>query len=213
MPRRPASFVLLSMLLTGCRSDPLAPAADGGGRDLATAIDLAKPVDLATAADAQTGCAPVYASDLPGVSFALTAKKCTFTLAEAAAGVHIDYVLGSDREIANVVPLAQSCLRDPRPLGLFTFERLAGNGQHYCLCDVGLCMAPQEIPITIPAGTSPASFEWDGRNWDGPSDTGNPKGPPFPPGVYTLDVSAVGKRGIGGPGWTVRMTVPITIVP
>ena len=37
------------------------------------------------------------------------------------------------------------------------------------------------------------SFEWDGRNWTGPSDFDNPKGDPFPPGSYTLTVRIVGK--------------------
>jgi hypothetical protein len=35
-------------------------------------------------------------------------------------------------------------------------------------------------------------FRWDGVNWSGPSDTTNPKGAFFPPGIYTLTVHASG---------------------
>ena len=33
---------------------------------------------------------------------------------------------------------------------------------------------------------------WDGRNWYGPSDTGNREGAAFPPGTYTIALSATG---------------------
>ena len=37
-----------------------------------------------------------------------------------------------------------------------------------------------------------SEFEWDGTNWSGPSDTGNPHGAAFPPGAYELQVKAIG---------------------
>ena len=46
---------------------------------------------------------------------------------------------------------------------------------------------------TVKKGTYTHSFTWDGRNWNGPSDTGQPKGPAFPPGTYTLTVTVHGK--------------------
>ena len=59
------------------------------------------------------------------------------------------------------------------------FEQLAGNGQSYCLCDTGLCGPASLPPVTLRAGNYAGAFSWDGKNWNGPSDTDNPKGAPF----------------------------------
>jgi hypothetical protein len=40
------------------------------------------------------------------------------------------------------------------------------------------------------------TLAWDGVNWDGPSDTGNPKGAPFPEGSYTVTVRGTGQREV-----------------
>ena len=54
-------------------------------------------------------------------------------------------------------------------------------------------------------------FPWDGRNWYGPSDTGNPKGPAFPAGSYVLELSAQGTHA--GAGFEVQDSLPLTLVP
>ncbi|HLT36413.1 MAG TPA: hypothetical protein VK034_09005, partial [Enhygromyxa sp.] len=97
------------------------------------------------------------------------------------------------------------------PSGLIVFERLSGDDQQYCLCDSGLCAGPGSSPVTIPAAQTPASFEWNGHNWYGPSDTSNPLGPPFPVGSYVLEVSARGT--VGGAPFEVRNQFAIELTP
>ena len=72
------------------------------------------------------------------------------------------------------------------------FETITGDGQSYGLHDVGLGQ-PDLRPRRIKQGTYPYSFVWNGRNWGGPSDTSMPKGEPFPPGTYTLQVRVNGE--------------------
>lgn len=52
-------------------------------------------------------------------------------------------------------------------------------------------------------------FEWDGRNWTGPSDFGNPKGKAFPAGEFTVLVRfhvLANERGKDVPYEVVRKT-------
>jgi hypothetical protein len=116
-----------------------------------------------------------------------------YTLAEAARGVKIEYtiVVEGDREGVSPRPFGPSFLEPPGPSGLRPRERLSGNGQNYCLEDFGLAAPPREEdhPFkTLKKGTYRHAFEWDGRNWSGPSDTQNPKGKPFPAGTYDVTV-------------------------
>ena len=166
----------------------------------------------------EQGCGATSASTLAGVSIAITATDCTFTLAEAAAGITIPYevvVAGAD---TSVIPLPQDAgeCGQPGPSGLILFERLAGSEQQYCICDTGLCQGPDMTPVSLDDGTWPGAFEWDGKNWDGPSDTGNDKGPAFPPGTYTLTVNAKGQAVAPDDGtspFEVRATAQIHLIP
>ncbi len=148
------------------------------------------PDSLAETA-APTAC-PAGNSDLDGVCIVFERTGATFTLAEAAAGVSIPYtvVVGEALEIVPDSQTSGNC-GQPGPSGLIVFERLSGGDQGYCLCDSGLC-ADRSDPTTLVPGRHDATFAWDGRNWTGPSDYGNPEGAPFPAGSYTLEVSAVG---------------------
>jgi hypothetical protein len=69
-------------------------------------------------------------------------------------------------------------------------EQVVGDAGSYCVCDEGRCLPPGIATGATP-GRHPLTFSWDGRAWTGPSDFGNPKGPPLPPGEYafTLDSS------------------------
>jgi hypothetical protein len=62
-------------------------------------------------------------------------------------------------------------------------------------------------------GTYGLSFEWDGRNWTGPSDYGHPKGTPFPPGGYTLLVRLAGrvKTPSGEEPYEIKQSVQVTL--
>lgn len=140
-------------------------------------------------------CHVESSSTLPGVRIEFTTSLCAWTLAEVRAGVQIDYWVRIDADVKGVVPLPQDAgeCDEPGPSGLILFEELAGDGQRYGMYDKGLCEGPLEESVTLRSGSYSGTFQWDGRNWSGPSDTGAQKGDPFPPGVYTLTVSAWGR--------------------
>lgn len=150
-------------------------------------------------------------STLTGVTIKLTTTSCTFTLAQAKAGITIAYEVDIAANVTGVVPGGQSSGPRIGPSGLDVFENLSGNGQHYCLCDVGLGPALPTTPVTLNAGSYPSTFQWDGHNWYGPSDTGTPKGALFPTGDYVLEVSAIGKKD--GVAFTVSSKFRIQLVP
>lgn len=105
-----------------------------------------------------------------------------------------------DREIEGVQPEpidAGGC-GVPGPSGLILLEKIEGNNQRYCVCDVGICVPEPYDYSTLHPGEYAGSFEWDGRNWNGPSDTEVPKGGRFPPGQYSLTLKAVGNRRVAG---------------
>ena len=74
---------------------------------------------------------------------------------------------------------------------------------------------PADTPISLVAGMYPGSFMWTGENWSGPSDTNNPKGPPFPPGDYELRIVARGQWLPFGEPQPIEVlgTFPITLTP
>ena len=137
---------------------------------------------------------PHDGDNAPAVTVRIASDEYRFTLAEAAAGVRFDYDVAVPEDLDRVVPHPQDAggASAPGPSGLMPFETLSGNGQSYCLCDVGLGQ-PDQRPRRIERGTYPHSFVWDGRNWGGPSDTSAPKGGPFPPGTYTLQIRVRGE--------------------
>ena len=155
-------------------------------------------------------CAGTSDSNLPGVSIVVRGP-CTFTLAQAAAGVDVAYDVVVDAELTGVEPAPQDAGGCGRPgaSGLILFESLSGGGHLYALLDSGLC-EPSTPSTTLPKGTWTSSFHWTGRNWEGPSDTGNPMGAPFPAGSYTFRASAVGRWN--GAAFEVRAAVPVTLV-
>jgi hypothetical protein len=160
----------------------------------------------ASSSSGSLACHQTSTSTLPGASIAFTGATCTFTLAQAKAGIQIPYVVSIVADIPGVTPTAQdwgNC-DVPGPSGLTTFERLAGAGQNYCLCDVGFC-PPGSPQVTLKTGMYPGAFSWSGQNFSGPSDTGNKPGAYFPPGDYTLTVSAKGT--VASDGGTAPFTV------
>ncbi len=160
-------------------------------------------------------CEGTTQTTLPGVTIVFPPQPCVFTLAEAMAGVTFEYSVEIAGPVDEVTPLpndAGNC-EQPGPSGLIVSSEIDGNGEHYCLCDQGLCPAPQDPPITLKPGSYPGSFEWTGVNWFGPSDTNNPFGPPFPPGEYLFSVRANGSVGPQAQPYEVRGDLPITLVP
>jgi len=150
-------------------------------------------------------------STLPGACIRMDAQDGLTSVEAAAAGIQIPYTVIVERPIDDVVPFPQDAgnCGQPDETGLVVFERLQGGGQVYCVCDEGLCAGPDRTPRSIPAAATARNFEWTGRNWTGPSDTGMPPGEPFPPGLYTLTVSATGQ--VGGENFVVANTFQITL--
>ena len=116
-----------------------------------------------------------------------------FTLAEVAGGVEFDYRILVRQGIDNIVPQPQDTegAEGPGPSGLYPFEKIEGDGQSYSLLDQGMGYSAFP-PQRLEPGSHVITFEWDGRNWGGPSDTDMPKGAPFPPGEYKMTVSVEG---------------------
>ena len=123
------------------------------------------------------------------VEILFSKPRFRFTLAEAAAGISIDYDVVVKQDLPDVIPLLQGCATRG-PGGLLLFEQLSGNDQLYAMGDCGPGAPPSREPVRVRKGTFRHTFKWDGRNWLGPSDTGLAKGAPFPPGDYTLLVSS-----------------------
>ena len=165
-------------------------------------------------------CNGGISSNLPGVQLAFPDQPCSYTTAEAAAGIEIVYDEVITAALSGVSPSAadDGGCGQPDDAGLIVSYRISGAGQSYCLCDTGLC-APQTPVTTTVVGTHTRQIPWDGRNWSGPSDTGNREGAAFPPGTYTIALSASGSRAIshggidaGGP-FLVTASRSITITP
>ena len=162
-------------------------------------------------------CAATSESTLKGATIVITATDCTFTQGEAAAGVEIGYSVEIAEDLQDIIskPTDAGGCDQPGPSGLRVSEKLEGGEQSYCLCDVGLCMPPEQKGVTIKKGSYPASFKWDGVNWFGPSDFNNPKGPPFPPGTYTLTLRSTGSTDVPGVPipFEIKATATVTILP
>ena len=190
--RRISSIVhVLILAILGCAA---CGGDDGGGGGSSAGGSGGGGSGGGGAGGGAAACQTLATSSLPGVSIEFTTSDCSYTLAEAAAGITIDYEVIVEADIPNLFPQPQDeggC-DQPGPSGLILFENLSGGGQRYCVCDVGVCPGPSGDPGTAIQGVHPATFLWDGRNWTGPSDTGVPKGDPFSAGEYTLSVSAVG---------------------
>jgi hypothetical protein len=159
-------------------------------------------------------------SNLPGVQLAFPDQPCSYTAAEVAAGIEIVYDEVITEALSGLSPAdgdAGGCAR-PDDAGLIVSYRIEGAGQSYCLCDTGLC-APQSTVTTTVEGTHTRQIPWDGRNWNGPSDTGNPEGAAFPSGTYTITLGASGTyrasdAGVGaGATFSVTASRSITITP
>ena len=166
-------------------------------------------------------CEPEATSNLPGVALILDTTPCILTLAEVAEGVTLAWTLDIDTAHSGVVPEnlnTENCGPTERPeSGLVVFASIRGVNDTYCpWCDQGLCDPGRTLgPWELSEGEFAGALEWTGRNWRGPSDTGNPLGEPFPNGEYTFRVEAHGTyvddNGVGVE-FSVVATRPIVLV-
>ncbi len=154
-------------------------------------------------------------SNLPGVQLAFPDQPCSYTAAEVAAGIEIVYDEVITAAVTGLSPSAGDAggCAQPDDAGLIVGYRISGAGQNYCLCDTGLC-APQSTVTTTVVGSHTRQIPWDGRNWNGPSDTGNREGAAFSPGTYTIALAATGSRASDASGtFSVTASRSITITP
>ena len=187
------------------------PVDAGGDASDDTAADVAPDVPDSLR------CEPDTASTSFGVSLTIDLERCEFTLAELRAGVTLEYEIEIRPSLTEVYsrPLdAGHCMR-PGDSGLNTLERVFGGDESWCVCDEGLCMGSEPEFARLPSGNYTESITWDGRNWFGPSDFGNPPGDPFPPGDYRFSVQAAGQY-MSAEGrtleWDITAAVPIRVV-
>lgn len=185
----------------------------GGSTDFTT--DFTTGFTTGDSGETDTGvmvaCDGSGTSTLDGVCIVFPPQQDQFSLAQVAAGVMFDYVVIVTADVPGVTAEAQKTCDEPKSSGLYIGESVEGDGQNYCICDNGLCPPPMDPPATLKAGEYPASIEWDGKNWNGPSDTNNPKGKPFPPGDYTVKVRTSGQHQ--GKPFEVTAELPITLTP
>jgi len=170
----------------------------------------------------QAGDLAFYRGDDPtptefdrNVTIRFPVEEYRFTLAEAAAGVPLNYEIDVAKDFTGAVtPLDTGSGMRAGASGLAPFYRIYGNGQSYSLFDMGLGPPPDYASHPISEGRYPAEFTWDGRNWSGPSDTQLPMGPPFPPGEYTLEVRVAGCVDLpeGRRTYDLRNHVPVILV-
>jgi hypothetical protein len=186
--------ILLMIATTGCLA--VQPTVDGGTLD--------------------GGPSEVIPTSGP-VRFEFPMQRCRFTKAEAAAGISFLYDVVVEAAESSFVqsepPTGQTCASPKTGAELYVFEQISGNGKTYCECDRGNCLRGSS-KVGAKAGRSSLTFPWDGREWQGPSDTGNPKGPAFPPGEYTFNVKSTvsdSRADAGTRDITGRFT--FTIVP
>ena len=162
-----------------------------------------------------TSCDRVMTSStLPGVHFDLSGNHCRYTRAEVAAGIVLVYRTVVDAPLAGTVQQTLSPARcDPGdPSGLNVELNVGGGSQGFCWCDCGLGMGGT-VHTSLVLGSYTNALRWDGTNWDGPSDTGNPHGAPFPTGTYQFTVHTSGIAPDGVTPFTIQGTLTFDLVP
>lgn len=215
-----SSFAILSLSLA---TAACGNASGGGGGSGGSGSTGSTTATTSTTGDTTSstgtgmaGCMTTSMTQLPGVHIEIDNSQCTFSFADPMDKIAINYQVVVDADVSGVHPRPQDAghCDPPGPSGLITFEKVDGNQQQYCLCDVGPCPGPGTDPVTIKKGSYPGTFTWDRHNWFGPSDTLNPEGPLFPVGDYTLTVSAIGTVDQGGSqaGFVINATMPIHLI-
>ena len=130
------------------------------------------------------GCEVNSFSTLPGIRIEFATTDCSWTLAEARAGLRFDYRVRVDRDIKGIVPAVSGVCgcAQPHISGLTLTEELQGDDHRACIGNSGTCLGPLEDPVTLRKGTYPGTMTLEGT-----SETSTP-------GNYTLTVRAAGGR-------------------
>jgi hypothetical protein len=86
---------------------------------------------LALGGSFEEECQGHSTSSLPGVRIEFAATGCVWTVADATAGLRIDYAVEIDPDLEDATPISQSCSLSG-PSGLAVFEEPGEDGQRSC---------------------------------------------------------------------------------
>jgi len=156
-------------------------------------------------------CSVTADGSIPGVSITISSSSCEYARGQPATFEYAVTVTGAVPAIA--IPDSQSCSCDHRNTQIDSWlswvivgQAPSGDYQQYCLCDTGCCAPQDATTITPEVGTFTDTIEWNGRTWQGPSDTGNEPGDYFLVGTYGVTV-----RFHGYTEGSVEGTLPIVV--
>jgi hypothetical protein len=130
---------------------------------------------------------------------------------ELAAGIVVEWEVQVDKDFDDVVSYPT---RGPNVYkGLAVHCEIFGNDQYYGLNDFGHPGPPQYKAQAVKEGAYQGELEWDGRNWNGPSDYDAPKGDAFPAGDYQLRLTLHGMvdTGHGRRPFSIVRVAPVVV--
>jgi hypothetical protein len=194
------------VIVTGC-GRTVGSVADAPGADTPNV-----PSYTQTLPDGPCGVEGITGT-IPGVTLTIRSSSCvypygtpaTFTF-EVTTAANVPPIT-----LPNTSGCSLCALFSPDPLS-FTSYTIGGTSagavpQRYCECDVGCCAPTHGETIDVDVTTKSTDFDWSGRTWNGPSDTGNPMGDFFLPGRYDVHLT------FGGfDAGNVQAVLPIEIV-
>ncbi|MBN1959579.1 MAG: hypothetical protein JW841_01420 [Deltaproteobacteria bacterium] len=148
-------------------------------------------------------CYSLTQSDLPGVSIEFPHQSCDYTIEQAQLGFYVDYIVKINETITDVIPRALDTgdCEKPGPSGLVIHYQFGDDPYVYCQCNTQLCTNEPLATVTLEPGEF-ASHVWvQARQWQGPSDTNEMPGDPFPVGEYDVILVAEGVEGVALKAW------------
>jgi hypothetical protein len=94
---------------------------------------------------------------------------------------------------------------------LWVSSSISGAGQRWAPSANGFCDVSAVPPVRVERGLYQSYIHWDGRNFVGEGDSPGLQGPPFPPGIYLLELRSQGTYS--GRDFVIRGTMPVELVP
>jgi len=175
---------------TGTDANPVDAATDGASSEHDAGADAATDDDGGAATPDVPCSIDIEDPQLPGVRLRVEGDSCRV---RTGTEHEFRYRLEIDAPIAYTAPYSGGgCGRcggygsDPRAL---VDSSIGAGDVWYCMCDVGCCPPTATSAQMLEAGVFTEAIVWPGREWNGPSDTDEPLGPPFPAGDYDVSVT------------------------
>lgn len=145
------------------------------------------------------------------ISLWVPAGGYSWSVNELAAGIEVEWEVRVGKDFDDVV--TYSTRGEDIYKGLKAHAEIFGNDQYYGLNDFGHPGPPQYKRQPVRKGIYKGQLDWDGKNWNGPSDFDAPKGDAFPPGDYQLQLTLHGMvdTGRGRRPFSIEHVVPVTV--